>query len=91
MNIHFDSNELGPRGLPFIGNRVVTMSHGVILQVLAVMERFNEPDQNELMAGECIVNFSTLYGHDAGPKVPWDDTARITRTTEDGRFHATAQ
>lgn len=91
MNIHFDINELGPNGLSFIGNRVVTTSHGAILQVLGVLERFNGPDQNELVPGECVVDFSTIYSPDSGQKAPWDETARIICTTEDGRFNATAQ
>ena len=90
MNIHFDIDKIGSRGLTFGGNQVVTTSHGAVLQVIGVTERLEGPDQSEIVGGECTVEFSGLYNPRAGQKIPWGKTARIVCTSADGRFHGTA-
>jgi hypothetical protein len=91
MNIHFDIDDLGSQGLTFGGNQRISTSHGVILQVLGIVERFTGPSISRLIPGECSIEFHKHYNPKAGQDIPWDNTQRIICSTEDGQYSGTAE
>jgi len=91
MNVHFDTDSMGSQGLSFGGNQVVTTNTGAVLQVVGVAERFNRPDNAEMLDGECTILFESSYHCRSGQKFPWDKTKQIVCVTEDGRFNGTAE
>lgn len=91
MNIHFDIDKMGSMGLSFGGNQFFTTSHGAVLQVMGVTERFNGTDHTEIVDGECAVEFAGRYNPMTSQKLPWDKTTRIICVSADGRFNGTAE
>ena len=91
MNIHFDIDDLGSRGISFGGNSYTTTSHGAVLEILGVVDRFSGEDSLQYVHGECTIDIPEIYDPRKKMKAPWKSTNRIICVSQDGRFNAFAE